>query len=52
MSDYKYILLTVDFFDYSQKIALKYQKLADVYQTKLNLLHVVDSVLAVRLKHD
>jgi universal stress protein A len=52
MSDYKHILLAVDFSDYNQKIALKAQRLATFYQAKLSLLHVVDSASFIHLNYD
>jgi len=52
MSDYKHILLAVDFSDYNQNITLKAQKLVDVYQAKLSLLHVVDSGSFIYLNYD
>ena len=52
MSDYKHILLAVDFSNYNQNVTLKAQKLADVYQAKLSLLHVVDSASFIHLNYD
>ena len=52
MSDYKHILLAVDFSDYNQNVALKAQELADFYQAKLSLLHVIDSASFIHLNYD
>lgn len=44
MENYKHILLAVDFSDNTDAIAERAQDLADRYQAKLSLLHVVDNL--------
>lgn len=44
MEVYKHILLAVDFFGQDQIVIDRAKDLADKYQAKLSLIHVVDSV--------
>lgn len=44
MENYKHILLAVDFSDHTDAIAERAQDLANRYQAKLSLLHVVDNL--------
>lgn len=44
MENYKHILLAVDFSDNTDAIAERAQDLANRYQAKLSLLHVVDNL--------
>lgn len=44
MENYKHILLAVDFFQQDQIVIDKAKNLADKYQARLSLVHVVDSV--------
>lgn len=44
MSDYKHILLAVDFSAHGNDVALRAKELSKHYQSKLSLVHVVDSV--------
>lgn len=44
MESYKHILLAVDFYDQDQLVINRGKDMADRYQAKLSLIHVVDSV--------
>ncbi len=44
MHPYKHILLAVDFYEQDQAVVCRGKDLADNYQAKLSLIHVVDSV--------
>jgi universal stress protein A len=44
MENYKHILLAVDFFDNDAVVSNRAQDLADRYQAKLSVIHVVDSM--------
>ncbi len=44
MENYKHILLAVDFFDNDATVSNRAQDLADRYQAKLSIVHVVDSM--------
>lgn len=44
MENYKHILLAVDFFEQDEIISTRAVNLADKYQAKLSLVHVVDSL--------
>jgi universal stress protein A len=49
MGNYKHILLAVDFFDQDEVISSRAKDLADKYQAKLSLVHVVDSLPATEI---
>lgn len=44
MNNYKHILLAVDFFEQSDAVVDRAKNLAQVYQSKLSIVHVVDSL--------
>ena len=44
MSDYKHILLAVDFSKQSEAVAEKAKALAAIYQAKLSIVHVLDNI--------
>ena len=44
MENYKHILLAVDFSEHCEAVANRAKDLADKYQAKLSIVHVVDSV--------
>lgn len=44
MDSYKHILLAVDFFDQNQAVADRAKDLAERYQAKLSIVHVVDTL--------
>lgn len=44
MKGYKHILLAVDFFEQAHTVSGKAKSLADTYNAKLSLIHVVDSM--------
>ena len=44
MENYKHILLAVDFYEHCEAVANRAKELADKYQAKLSIIHVVDSV--------
>jgi universal stress protein A len=44
MDSYKHILLAVDFFDQNQAVADRAKDLAEKYQAKLSIIHVVDTL--------
>ncbi len=44
MSDYKHILLAVDFSKQSDAVADKAKALANTYQAKLSIVHVLDNI--------
>lgn len=44
MAPYQHILLAVDFFEQDQLVIKKAQHLATLFQAKLSLIHVVDSI--------
>ncbi|TAL43726.1 MAG: universal stress protein [Methylovulum sp.] len=44
MEGYKHILLAVDFFEHDGNVAEKARDLADKYQAKLSIVHVVDNL--------
>ena len=44
MSNYQHILLAIDFFDQCEKVAKRAKRLAVLYQAKLSIVHVVDSL--------
>ncbi|WP_020564856.1 universal stress protein [Methylosarcina fibrata] len=44
MGSYKHILLAVDFFDQNQSVADKAKDLAEKYQARLSIVHVVDTL--------
>ncbi len=44
MKGYKHILLAVDFFELAHTISSKAKSLADMYNAKLSLIHVVDNM--------
>lgn len=45
MENYKHVLLAVDFFEQDQVVSNRAKNLADKYQAKLSIVHVVDSLL-------
>ncbi len=44
MENYKHILLSVDFYEQGAAVADRAKDLADKYQAKLSIIHVVDSI--------
>jgi universal stress protein A len=44
MAEYTHILLAVDFFDQTQRVAERAKALAETYKAKLSLIHVVDNM--------
>ena len=44
MENYKHVLLAVDFYEHCEAVANRAKDLADKYQAKLSIVHVVDSV--------
>ncbi len=44
MSDYQHVLLAIDFSEQSLYIADKAKSLADKYQAKLSIIHVLDNI--------
>jgi universal stress protein A len=44
MSDYKHILLAVDYSAHNDYVANKAKSLADTYQAKLSIIHVLDNI--------
>ncbi|MGZ8191500.1 MAG: universal stress protein [Methylococcaceae bacterium] len=44
MSDYQHILLAVDFSEHGDTVALKGKALANKYQAKLSIIHVLDNI--------
>lgn len=44
MGDYKHILLAVDFSAHGEEVADRAKDLADKYQAKLSIVHVVDNL--------
>jgi universal stress protein A len=44
MENYKHILLAVDFFEHCEAVANRAKDLANKYQAKLSIIHVVDSM--------
>ena len=44
MENYKHILLAVDFYEHCEAVANRAKDLADKYQAKLSIIHVVDSM--------
>jgi len=44
MEHYKHILLAVDFFEQCETVINRAKELADRYQAKLSIIHVVDSL--------
>ena len=45
MENYKHVLLAVDFYEQDQVVANRARDLADKFQAKLSIVHVVDSLL-------
>jgi universal stress protein A len=45
MEGYKHVLLAVDFFEQDQLVANRAKDLADKYQAKISVVHVIDSLL-------
>ncbi len=45
MNDYQHILLAADFSDYGDHVAQKARLLANKYQAKLSIIHIVDNLL-------
>jgi universal stress protein A len=44
MNDYQHILLAVDFSEHSDYVAEKAKSLANKYQSKLSIIHVLDNI--------
>lgn len=44
MNNYKHILLAVDFFEQSDRVIDRAKNLAELYQAKLSIIHIVDSL--------
>ncbi len=44
MQDYQHILLAVDYSDHGATVAAKARALADSYQAKLSIIHVLDNI--------
>jgi universal stress protein A len=44
MEPYKHVLLAVDFFEQDELVISKAQQIAEQFQAKLSLIHVVDSM--------
>jgi universal stress protein A len=44
MENYKHILLAVDFYEHCEAVANRAKDIANKYQAKLSIVHVVDSV--------
>ena len=44
MENYKHVLLAVDFYEHCEAVANRAKDLADKYQAKLSIIHVVDSI--------
>ena len=44
MTAYRHILLTADFSEYGDAIACRAKSLADAFQAKLSILHVLDNI--------
>ena len=44
MPSYRHILLTADFSEYGETIAWRAKSLADTFQAKLSVLHVLDNI--------
>ena len=44
MENYKHILLAVDFYEYSEGVVNRAKDLANKFQAKLSMIHVVDSL--------
>jgi universal stress protein A len=44
MDNYKHILLAVDFYEHCEAVANRAKDLANKYQAKLSIIHVVDSM--------
>ncbi|MEI6708097.1 MAG: universal stress protein [Methylococcales bacterium] len=44
MSDYRHILLAIDYSAHSDYVANKAKALADCYQAKLSIIHVLDNI--------
>jgi universal stress protein A len=44
MANYQHILLAIDFFDQCETVAERAKELASLYQAKLSVIHVVDSL--------
>ena len=44
MENYKHILLAVDFYEHCEAVANRAKDLANKYQAKLSIVHVVDSM--------
>ncbi|CAA9892493.1 Universal stress protein A homolog 2 [Candidatus Methylobacter favarea] len=44
MENYKHILLAADFFSHGEAVAARAKDLADKYQAKLSILHVLESL--------
>jgi universal stress protein A len=44
MNNYKHILLAIDFFDQFDSVIDRAKNLAELYQAKLSIVHVVDSL--------
>ena len=44
MSDYQHVLLAVDYSENGDYVAVKSRSLADKYQAKLSIIHVLDNI--------
>ena len=44
MESYKHILLAVDFYEHNNAVVYRAQDLANKYQAKLSIIHVVDNM--------
>ena len=44
MSDYQHILLAVDYSEHGDYVAVKAKSLANKYQAKLSIIHVLDNI--------
>jgi universal stress protein A len=44
MSDYQHILLAVDYSEHGDYVAVKARSLANKYQAKLSIIHVLDNI--------
>jgi universal stress protein A len=44
MENYKHILLAADFFGHGEVVAIRAKDLADKYQAKLSIVHVLDNL--------
>lgn len=52
MSNYKHILLAADFSDHGTAVADRAKDLADKYQAKLSITHVVDNLITMDMAYE